>query len=473
MTTKTTAKPPNASRDDTPDWLLRKYDVSAPRYTSYPSIPFWRPTTSEEVTGWLGEPSGTRDNSLSVYVHIPFCVSRCFYCGCNVVVTSKREQATSYIEALKTEMRLVRERTLVPQESGLVRQFQLGGGTPTFITPDEMADLVNTVRELYPFEAEPEMGIEIDPRTVNRNYLTRLRELGFNRISLGVQDFDGKVMGAVNRAQTFELVAELMAHGRKLGFRSINFDLIYGLPEQREATFARTLEQVRELAPDRLAIYNYAHLPRIFPYQRRFDPETLPGPEEKLALIQMARRRLDEFGYHSIGMDHFALPGDDLAVAFREGSMRRNFMGYATQAGTDQLAFGMSAISEFHRSFWQNEKKLIRYYRAVDEGRLPVVRGIRLNEEDLLRKQVIENLFCRGGIEYEELRHRFGIEFKSYMACELEALGSMEADGLVELNATGLQVTARGQLFLRNISMVFDPYLRKEEGGSPQFSRAL
>jgi oxygen-independent coproporphyrinogen-3 oxidase len=470
MTTITHETGQSTPVDHTPNWLLRKYDVSAPRYTSYPSIPFWGKTTPDQVTEWLGGTSDAADNSLSLYLHIPFCVSRCFYCGCFVVVTSKREQATHYVEALKSEMRLVRERLA---DTGQVRQFQLGGGTPTFITQDEMADLVGAARELFPFEADPEIGIEIDPRTVDGEYLGRLRELGFNRISLGVQDFNDKVMRTVNRMQPFELVEGLVGHGRRLGFRSINFDLIYGLPEQSEESFSRTLDQVRELSPDRLAVYNYAHLPRLFPYQRRFDPETLPGPEEKLALIQLARQKLGEWGYQAIGMDHFAKPDEDLSVAFREGTMRRNFMGYTTQAGTDQLAFGISAISEFHRSFWQNEKKLNRYHESIAAGRLPVERGIYLSEEDLLRKAVISGLFCQGWVGYAEMSERFDVAFKPHMAGEIEALRPLAEDGLVELAPEGIRVTARGQLLLRNIAMVFDPYLRRDQDGPPQFSRAL
>ncbi len=459
-----------APEDDTPISLLRKYDVSAPRYTSYPSIPFWGTTTSEEVTGWLGKTQAGKDDSLSLYVHIPFCRSRCFYCGCYVVITTKNEQATSYVETVKAEMRLVRQRISDP---GAVRQFHLGGGTPTFITPDEMTGLVGTARELFPFETEPEMGIEIDPRTVDGEYLARLRELGFNRISMGVQDFDESVMRTVNRDQPFEMVAALVRRGRELGFRGINFDLIYGLPGQTEATFTSTLEQVRELGPDRLAVYNYAHLPRIFPYQRRLDSAALPGAEEKLALMQLTRRKLGEWGYLTIGMDHFARPEDDLAVAFHEGTMRRNFMGYTTQAGTDQLAFGVSAISEYQGSFWQNEKKLNRYRQTVAAGDLPVERGLLLSSEDLLRKAVIAHLFCQSWVGFAEMERRFGVSLQRHMATELESLREFEEDGLVKLEPDGLRVTPRGRLLLRNIAMVFDPYLRREKGGAPLFSRAV
>lgn len=455
--------------DDTPDWMLRKYDVAAPRYTSYPSIPYWGETTPAQVEAWIGEKMPHPHGSLSLYVHVPFCSKRCFYCGCFVIVTSKREQAALYVEAVKKEMRIVREH--LPGAPAPVTQFHLGGGTPTFLDPDQLESLVDAAREEFPFQKKPEMGIEIDPRTVNGAYLRRLQKMGFNRISLGVQDFDEKVMRAVNRRQTYEQVEALVVEGRKLGFRGINFDLIYGLPEQTGETFLRTLEQVKQLAPDRLAIYNYAHLPEIFPHQRRLSTGNLPDADAKIILIGLARRKLEQWGYLQIGLDHFARPDDELALALGSGTLRRNFMGYTTQAGTDQLAFGVSAISEYHRSFWQNEKKLISYYRTVNAGRLPVVRGICLNDEDLMRKHVIASLFCQEAISYEEFAQRFDVDFESFMAEELEALRPMADDGLIIRDAGGLRVTKRGQLFLRNIAMVFDPYLKRD--GAHRFSRAV
>ena len=457
--------------DDTPEWMLRKYDVAAPRYTSYPSTPYWGKVSPAQVEAWIGEKTMQPHTSLSLYVHIPFCASRCLYCGCFVVVTSKKEQAGLYKEAVKKEMRIVRDH--LAGKPAPVSQFHLGGGTPTFLTADQLQDLVAEARALYPFQREPEMGIEIDPRTVDAAYLKRLREMGFNRISLGVQDFDEGVMRAVKRMQTYEQVEKLVEAGRRLGFGSINFDLIYGLPGQTAETFARTLEQVRQLTPDRLAIYNFAHLPELFPHQRKMPAGHLPDADMKISLIGLARRKLQEWGYLQIGLDHFALPNDELAVALREGTLRRNFMGYTTQAGTDQLAFGVSAISEFHRSFWQNEKKLSRYYRTMKEGCLPVVRGMCLNDEDLLRKRVISSLFCQQRIDYRELAGRFSVDFETFMAEELEALRPMAEDGLVVRDGTGLRVTRRGQLFLRNIAMVFDPYLRREGAQPMRFSRAI
>ena len=450
--------------------LLKKYDVAAPRYTSYPPVPYWGEVSPEDVQGWLAEPSTAREPSLSLYFHLPFCTERCTYCGCFVIITPHKEQGTRYVEAVKQEMRLVREQT---RDSRPVRQLHLGGGTPTFISPDEMAGLIQTAVSEFPLAPNPEMSIEVDPRTVNQFYLTRLREMGFNRISLGVQDFDPKVMQAVNREQPFEMVQRTVEMARSLGYLSVNFDLIYGLPYQSEETFAQTLTQVEQLRPDRLAVYNYAHLPRINPYQRRLDPESLPGPEEKTAIFLLARQRLGSAGYVPIGLDHFSLPEDELTQAFQAGTMRRNFMGYSTQAGTDMLAFGISSISEFNRSFWQNEKKLNRYYESLDEGRLPVVKGMELNADDLLRKEVVSSLFCAGRLNFEDLSARHQVDFQQYFSRELEELKPLAADGMVEIGKGNLVVSQRGQLFLRNIAMLFDAYLQKGEGAGKQFSRAL
>ena len=469
--------PPNAtqaSRADSlgenPKALLRKYDVAAPRYTSYPPVPYWGEVTHENVEGWLAEPSQASEPTLSLYFHVPFCTSRCTYCGCFVIITPDKTQGGRYVEAVKQEMRLVRQYT---KDSRPVRQLHLGGGTPTFISPDEMADLVGTAIQEFPLAENPEMSIEVDPRTVNEFYLTKLREIGFNRISFGVQDFDSKVMKAVNREQPFPLVEKTVEIARRLGFLSVNCDLIYGLPEQNMESFNHTLEQVEQLRPDRLAIYNYAHLPRINPYQRRIDESTLPGPEEKTEIFLMARKRLADVGYVPIGLDHFSLPEDELTQAFQAGTMRRNFMGYATQAGTDMLSFGISSISEFNRSFWQNEKKLNRYYDSLDAGRLPVVKGMELSPDDLLRKDVVSSLFCAGGVNFAEMGERHGVNFTDYFQQELSELPPLAEDGLIELNQERIRVTDRGQLFLRNVAMLFDAYLRKGAEGGPQFSRAL
>jgi len=450
--------------------LLRKYTSAVPRYTSYPAIPFWGETSEAQVAGWLGAEPATADRSLSLYFHIPFCTKRCHYCGCFVVITPHKEQGNKYLQAVQKEVEMVHGH-LAPERP--VRQFHLGGGTPTFLDPEVIADLVATTRERFDFEPDVEMSIEVDPRSVSAADLARLREVGFNRLSFGVQDFDPAVQRAVNRVQPFEMVAALVEAARAQGYLSVNFDLIYGLPAQTRASFARTMEQVQALRPDRLAIYHYAHLPDNQPHQRKIDPALLPSTEEKSAIFLAARQALLEAGYRALGLDHFALPEDDLMRAYEAGTMRRNFMGYTTQAGVDLLAFGLSGISEFSGGFWQNEKKLAQYYRAIEAGKLPVVRGLALTAEDRLRKGLIGDIFCKGGIDYGEVQQRFGIDPPRHLAAEMAALAPMAADGLVVLNGTGMRVTERGQLFLRNIAAVFDAYLVGRTAGKVAFSRTF
>ncbi len=462
--------PPPAAPTQMLEELLRKYDVSAPRYTSYPPVPFWGDMGPGQVESWLGEADEPAQSPISLYFHIPFCATRCYYCGCFVIITLRKSQAAPYLEALEKEVALVHGRI---DRTRPVRQFHLGGGTPTFISPREMTHLVETTAARFPLEPGLEMSIEVDPRTVDKEYFDVLRGLGFNRISLGVQDFDDTVMKSVNRVQPFDQVAKAVDRARAAGFVNINFDLIYGLPHQSRESFAKTLEGVRSLRPGRLALYNYAHLPTINPYQRRFGAEVLPGKEEKTAIFLLAREKLTGWGYQAIGMDHFALPEDDLAEAFRQGKLRRNFMGYTTQTGTDLLAFGASAISEFRQGFWQNEKKLNRYLSRVENGELPIVRGLALGAEDRLRKEVISDLFCKGGVVFEEIEQRFGISFGDHFGEALQRLQPLAADGLLVLEPGAVRITERGQLFLRNAAMVFDGYLGQPDAEPGRFSRVL
>ena len=452
------------------DALLDKYDTSAPRYTSYPPIPYWPAVTEEERQNWNDDEMPAVGGSLSLYIHVPFCASRCYYCGCFVVITSKKEQGRRYAEAVKKEMALVQDR-IAPR--GRVRQFHFGGGTPTFLPVETLSQMVDTARELYPFDDEPEMSIEIDPRTVPADSLERLRGIGFNRISMGIQDFDERVQRLVNRIQPYSLVAGLMEAGRGLGFSSINFDLIYGLPGQTPGSFAETINRVGDLRPDRTALYHYAHLPQSIPYQRRFAPESLPTKETKLEIFLSARERLTDWGYVPIGLDHFALGDDDLATAYRDGSLQRNFMGYTTQAGDETLAFGISSISDYRGRFWQNEKKLNRYYQAVEGGRIPIARAMRLDGEDRLRKNVIQHLFCAGRVDFDDLAHRFEIDPQRHFADELRLLEPMARDGLVVLDTRGISVTDVGQMFLRNIAVVFDAYHATDSGVAAKFSRTV
>ncbi|MDH4122172.1 MAG: oxygen-independent coproporphyrinogen III oxidase [Deltaproteobacteria bacterium] len=448
--------------------MLNKYNVSAPRYTSYPAIPFWKPADGTQAAAWIAAMEPARQTSLSLYTHIPFCKTRCYYCGCFVVISPHEEIAQPYADALEKEMELAAGQM---KHRWPVAQYHLGGGTPNYLNIARMERLVAKARALFPFQDDAEMSIEVDPRTLNKNYLERVRALGFNRLSLGVQDFDPEVMETVNRVQPYDMVAGVVEQARKLGFLSVNFDLIYGLPKQTTATFQKTMAQVKTLGPDRVALYHYAHLPDSHPYHRRFDPADLPGSQEKMDIFLQARERFLSWGYQPIGLDHFAKPDDDLSVSFRNRSMRRNFMGYTTKAGTDMLAFGISAISDFNHAFWQNEKKLPHYYKALEKGELPVIRGLELSGDDRLRRQVIQNLFCQGGVNFGQMEQAYQIPFQSHFAGELEALAPLQDDGLVTLSPEGITVTDQGQLFLRNIAMTFDAYLRKGSKPPVQFSR--
>ncbi len=466
--------------------LLAKYDSAVPRYTSYPPIPYWGEVNSREVAGWLEQPCARSDPSLSLYTHIPFCRSRCHYCGCFVIITPHQEPAERYLAAVHREMELVAERladtntnattttaTIATATNATVSQYHLGGGTPNFISPAAMEALVTKARALFPFGENPEMSIEVDPRHLDTEELAHLRNLGFNRISLGVQDFDEQVQAGVNRIEPYGKVAGQVETARKLGFRGINFDLIYGLPHQTRESFARTVERVVTLRPDRLALYNFAYLPQAFPHQKKMDARALPGAEEKLAIFLLTREMLMENGYLPIGLDHFALAGDELAIAYQDGSIRRNFMGYTTQAGSEMLAFGVSAISEYNGRFWQNEKKLARYKRTVEAGNIPAVRGMILDPEDLLRKDLIYGLFCRGNVGFADLAAKFGVDPKAHFSAELENLAPLEADGLLTLDDSGLRVSDVGQFFLRNIAVVFDAHLNTGAQGGAGGSEPL
>jgi oxygen-independent coproporphyrinogen-3 oxidase len=457
------------SRIDIPQALLERFDVPAPRYTSYPPIPYWPNVDAAQWERWVARPQAN-GSSLSLYVHIPFCRARCTYCACFVIVTGRQDVAERYAQTVCRELELVGSRV---GSGAPARQFHLGGGTPTFLSRASIAALLESARRQFAFDRNAELSIEVDPRTIGEEGLGWLRELGFNRLSLGIQDFDETVQRAVNRVQPFAQVRALMAEARSQAFLSVNFDLIYGLPHQSRATFERTLEQVLELAPDRLALYNYAHLPEAMPHQHKIDPAALPDRDEKLEIFQTARERLMGAGYAAIGLDHFARPEDDLARAHRDGSLQRNFMGYTTQAGSGLLAFGVSAISDWNGVFWQNEKKLSRYTRAVEAGTAPVVKGLALTEDDRLRRAIIGSLFCGGKVNFAELGVSFHLDVRSALREELAALESLQALGLVKLDQDRIEVTDRGQYFLRNIALVFDAYHGHVPQAAPRFSRTV
>lgn len=438
--------------------LVRQFDVSGPRYTSYPTADrFVSDVHSVTYEHYLQERATRADNPLlSVYVHLPFCQSLCYFCACNKVVTQDRTRSARYIDYLKKEMRLVARNLGTDRRTG---QMHWGGGTPTFLSPDELARLMGQLRECFDLTPDAEIGIEIDPRTLTDHTLGHLASLGFNRTSFGVQDFDESVQQAVNRVQPLQQVEHALKASRDHGFQSINMDLIYGLPRQTYDSFSRTLDHVIRLSPDRIALYNYAHLPARFKAQRLINEQELPRAEDRLQIFMQATRRLLEAGYVYIGLDHFAKPGDELNKARLEGSLHRNFQGYTTRAEYDLVGLGVSAISKVGASYTQAVRSVPAYYEALDAGHLPIDRGIELGPDDLLRREIIMTIMCSMPVRYAQLADQWGIDFKAYFASEIERLQPMEQAGLLQLGQDALQVTAQGRLFVRAIGMVFDRYL--------------
>jgi oxygen-independent coproporphyrinogen-3 oxidase len=440
--------------------LLRRFDVSGPRYTSYPTADrFVEAFGADTYCSWLrkrlvaGQP-----HPLSLYVHVPFCESICYYCACNKVITKDHGRSARYVKYLARELALTAE---LLEGARHVVQMHWGGGTPNFLNREEMTALVDAIRANFRLDPKGEYSIELDPRRVREETVPRLAALGFNRLSLGVQDFDPVVQKAVNRIQSEEQTLAVMQAARAAGFRSINVDLIYGLPKQHVISFNRTLETVIRAAPDRIALYNYAHLPTVFKPQRRIAEADLPAPEAKLQLLALAIRRLTDAGYVYIGMDHFARPEDDLAVAQRQGRLQRNFQGYSTHADTDLLGFGISAISQVGPTYSQNVKTLEEYYDRLDHGTLPVARGIELTADDLVRRALIQCLMCHFEVPIESLEVAHLIDFHTYFEREIEDLAPFREAGLLTLDRHWLTVTPRGRYFIRNICMVFDRYLRE------------
>ncbi len=448
--------------------LIRKYNVPGPRYTSYPPATHFTDEISQEtfLEKIRENNRGTRD--ISLYFHLPFCYSLCWYCGCTTVITADQTKSGDYVQYLGREMDLARK---LMNPARKVVQMHFGGGTPTFSLPDEIRRLGDMIHSRFTFAEDVEAGVEVDPRRLSREHLVALREVGFNRASMGVQDNDPVVQKAVHRIQPFEMTREVVEWMRELGFQSINIDLIYGLPHQTPTSFLKSLEETISLKPDRFAVFNYAHVPWMKPAQKILKPESLPTPETKLELLKLTIEKLTSEGYVYIGMDHFARVDDELAVAQKQRTLQRNFQGYSTRGGTDIYAFGMSSISQAEDFYWQNEKELPDYYAAIDQGRLPLHRGYLMTGEDKLRRTTIMRLMCDLGIDYATLSGLIGVDFQQHFAQELESLGDMEADGLLMKTPTGIVVTDLGRLLIRNIAMRFDAYAtsRKEN----RFSRTI
>ncbi|MDM0014288.1 oxygen-independent coproporphyrinogen III oxidase [Variovorax sp. J22P168] len=452
--------------------VLRRFDVAGPRYTSYPTADrFVDAFTADDYAQALSQRSGAGASAraLSLYVHIPFCESLCYYCACNKIVTRHKRKGSDYLDYLEREVAL---QVAALGRGATVRQLHLGGGTPTFLDDAGLRRLMAILRAAFTLSPDGEHSIEIDPRTVDRQRLLTLAELGFNRLSFGVQDFDPEVQKAVHRIQPAAQVFDLMATARGLGFDSVNVDLIYGLPRQSPASFDRTLEQVCALRPDRIALYAYAHLPERFKAQRRIATEALPDAAAKVEMLSRSIAALTAAGYVYIGMDHFALPGDALAVARRQGRLHRNFQGYSTQPDCDLVALGVSAIGRVGATYSQNAKTLEEYCDLIDQGRLPVVRGLALTRDDVLRRAVIMAIMCQGRVDFETVGTAHLIDFGEHFAAELAALAPLSAQGLVTLSDSHLEVTPMGWFFVRAIAMVFDRYLQADRNRT-RFSRIV
>ena len=451
--------------------LIRKYDVSGPRYTSYPTADRFVEAFGEaQYRQWLAKRNiGGITQPLSAYFHLPFCNTLCYYCGCNKVVTRDRSASAKYIKYLEAELAIVGP--LLGDERRLC-QLHWGGGTPTFLQQAEMAALMAAIDAQFTRAEGFECSIEVDPRSTPPGALAFLAGLGFNRVSIGVQDFDPAVQKAVHRLQSVEVTRAAIEEARASGYASVNLDLIYGLPRQTLDSFQRTLEQVVDLDPDRIALYGYAHLPQRFPPQRRIVAAELPSAEQKLELLTLAIGRLTRAGYLYIGMDHFAKPGDSLAVAQSQGRLQRNFQGYSTFAESDLVAFGVSAIGRIGPTYYQNHRELDDYYAVLDAGRLPVARGIELTPDDHVRRAVIQALACQFRLSIESIELAHLIDFWRYFAPELPELGRLAREGLLELSADWIEVTPKGRLLVRVICMVFDRYLR-ERRERATYSRVL
>ena len=451
--------------------LISKYDQSGPRYTSYPTAVQFHEGFGEAEYKQVVAESNATGSPLSLYFHIPFCDTICFYCACNKVATKDRSMAADYLARVYEELRMQSE---LFDPSRVVTQLHWGGGTPTFISHAEMRELVAQTRKYFTLldDDSGEYSIEIDPREAKGDTVKLLRELGFNRMSLGVQDFEEKVQRAVNRIQTKQETLFVLQSARDEGFRSISIDLIYGLPFQTVDSFARTLDEILEVDPDRLSVFNYAHLPERFKPQRRINAEELPPPQEKLDILQMTIEKLSDAGYVYVGMDHFAKPGDELVRAQEEGTLYRNFQGYSTHADCDLIGIGATSIGMVGPSYAQNMRSLDEYYQRIDSGRLAIFKGIRLNDDDLLRRDVITQLICNFSLSIAEIERKWQIDFRDYFARELTQLDGMQADGLLSISDKGMQVLPRGRLLIRNICMQFDAYLAtKESMGS--FSKVI
>ncbi|MCR4418032.1 MAG: oxygen-independent coproporphyrinogen III oxidase [Ignavibacteria bacterium] len=451
--------------------LLKKYDVPGPRYTSYPPAPHFDEsfTADDYVKEIIKTNYGENLPELSLYFHIPYCDTLCYFCGCNMIVTRNHDRMKEYIKYLKNEIDLLRQ-YLNPDRK--VAQLHWGGGTPTSLNPDEINSLISYIQQSFDFTDNAELGCEIDPRGLTKEHLIALREGRFNRISMGVQDFNEKVQKYVNRIQPEEMTRQVIEWVRELGFQSINIDLMYGLPFQTIETFEKTIDKVLELSPDRLAVFNYAHVPWMKKHQALIHEEDLPTPQEKLNILKMTIEKLTSNGYVFIGMDHFAKPEDELTKALKNKQLYRNFQGYSTHAGCDLFAFGITSISQLKDVYAQNYKTEKEYFASIDNERLPVFKGYRLTEDDQIRRKVIMNLMCNFELNFDEIENEFKINFKEYFEKSLSQLKEMSDEGLVIMNDNEIKITEMGRLLIRNIAMKFDGFIERQQD-KMKYSRTI
>ncbi|AOT06590.1 oxygen-independent coproporphyrinogen III oxidase [Pseudoalteromonas luteoviolacea] len=448
------------------DSLIQKYNISGPRYTSYPTaLSLTSGYTQSDLTNAI---ASSTNRALSLYIHIPFCHQLCYYCGCNKIITRHQSKADVYLDHLLQE--IAAQAPLFKEYQ--VEQLHLGGGTPTFLTPEQMTRLIEALEQHFNFTHTAQRGIEIDPRSLADGMLESLKVLGFNRVSFGVQDFNDQVQAAVNRPQQLDEVLTVLQKARALGFKSINMDMIYGLPYQTPETYQATIKQLIELAPDRVSLFNYAHLPDRFAAQRKLKEHDMPTPEQKLAIFKATLERMTQAGYQYIGMDHFAKQDDELAIAQREDQLHRNFQGYTTHGNCDLLGLGVSSISQIGNAILQNEKDLKPYYQAISEQKNAIIKGISLHQDDLIRAAVIKQLICHFDLDKTAINAQFNINFDEYFAQALQALAPLETDGLVNNDQNTITVTAKGTLFIRIICMCFDAYLQQQIKNT-RFSRVI
>jgi oxygen-independent coproporphyrinogen-3 oxidase len=452
------------------DEILEKYNRPGPRYTSYPTAPVWKDDFGPGDLEHYYQRAEERRTPLSLYMHLPFCESLCLFCACNVSIQKDKRVAVPYLAALKKEIEHVAGRV---SKSRTVSQFHWGGGTPSYLTPAQMEDLFLHTRERFTFAPDAEIGIEVDPRVTNRAHLETLRRLGFNRLSMGIQDFQPKVQETIHRVQPYEMTRDLIEIGRELGFESLNVDLIYGLPYQTAESFQNTIGQVLTLAPDRVAMFSYAHVPWLKKQQGSFQAH-LPEGKEKFRIFRAGLERFLDAGYLYIGMDHFARPGDELAIAQQNRTLHRNFQGYTTKAGADLYGMGVSAISSIGEAYAQNRKEVPAYQDTIASRGIATMRGYRLSQDDVIRRAVIGRLLCHTVIPKGEVEREFSISFDEYFAGEIERLEEPRAEGLVELAPGEIRVTPLGRIFIRNVAMVFDRYLHEQQMDQrPLFSKTL